>query len=448
MQFELNIFNRHVHQFYNIANRILRKNASANHVKIAAREYIIIQTYNKLIDQYKLSEGEIRNRVETKILSVGKHLGKCLEKLGSSFRVVDYLSNISIEKPHYYGIFQNKFEKELMEETEAASQGDTQPNRDDIIANPIVNPTPNMANTFDYISNLSRVIKDTYDGDPIKLPAFISSIELAEAASNADQQTTLVKFIKSKLIGKALEVITPELDTATKIVDALKAKIKPESTSVVMGRLLALRAEKTSMQKFQEAADALADSLRRSYISDGVPHDLAMKMTIDRTVEMCRLSARTPLVKSVLASATFAEPKEVLAKFITESNQETTETRILAYGNGNNNNNANNNRGRGNFRGQRNYGYNNYNNANNYNNRGNQNFNQRGNFRGRRGGRGRGFFNNNRGGYARNNNNNGRNEQYIRIVSENGQGPSNERADQNQNGAPNPNEHVIRIARN
>lgn len=46
---------------------------------------------------------------------------------------------------------------------------------------------------------------------------------------------------------------------------------------------------------------------------------------------MCRYSARSALVKSVLASAQFNEPKEVLAKFITEVNAESTEAQVLAF---------------------------------------------------------------------------------------------------------------------
>lgn len=302
----------------------------------------------------------------------------------------------------------------------------------------------NMA--FEYIGNLSRVIKDTYDGDPGSLSAFVASIELANAASEANQQDTLVKFIKSKLTGRALEIIVPEHDTAQKIIDALKSKIRPENTKVVVARLLALRAEKSSMQKFQEQADSLTDALRRSYISDGIPHELAMSMTIDKTVEMCRLSAKSSLVKSVLAATKFTEPKEVLAKFITEANQENSETRILAFGNQNTNGNGNNfRRGRGNFgsnnRGNKNNGngQNNYF-RNNYNNNNNQ---FRGNFRGRRG-RGRGYFNNNNNGQNGRNNN----ERYIRIVQENGQGPSYGRAQQNEGNPQAPNEHVIRIPMN
>lgn len=52
---------------------------------------------------------------------------------------------------------------------------------------------------------------------------------------------------------------------------------------------------------------------------------------------MCRLSAKSDLVKSVLTSTHFEKPKEVLSKFITESNMENTESRILRFNRSNNN---------------------------------------------------------------------------------------------------------------
>lgn len=134
-------------------------------------------------------------------------------------------------------------------------------------------------------------------------------------------------------MGTAKNIVPENTENATAVINLLREKIKGDNTEVVTGRLLALRADKSSMQKFQEQAELLAEKLKNSYITDGIPVDLANKMTIQKTVEMCRFSAKTPLVKSVLASTKFDEPKEVLAKFITEATTENTEVKILAFRN-------------------------------------------------------------------------------------------------------------------
>lgn len=121
-------------------------------------------------------------------------------------------------------------------------------------------------------------------------------------------------------------------------------------------------------------------------------------------------SAKTDLVRSVIAATKFNDPKEVIAKLITEQATNETERQILAcqkyQGNKYQNNRGNKkfeyNSHRNNHKNKSN-GYNwnkSYNNKNNYNGRGRSNYN-----------------NNNR-------QNNGNNSSYVRVA-ENATAPSN-----------------------
>lgn len=121
-------------------------------------------------------------------------------------------------------------------------------------------------------------------------------------------------------------------------------------------------------------------------------------MTIDRTIDMCRSNARTDIVKSILASTSFENPKEAIAKFVIESNKETNKKQILSFRSNNNfkpNNQRINTQNRGFYR---NYNRNFSNYRNNFNNN-RRNFN---NYRNNN----RNNFQNNRG---RNNSHNGQN---------------------------------------
>lgn len=62
---------------------------------------------------------------------------------------------------------------------------------------PPTNQRP-FVDPFVYIGNLSRVLKDNYDGDPNALDSFITAIEMADSASTAEQQPELVRYIKTK----------------------------------------------------------------------------------------------------------------------------------------------------------------------------------------------------------------------------------------------------------
>lgn len=279
---------------------------------------------------------------------------------------------------------------------------------------------------FEYMANVSRIINNNFNGNSEELDSFIAAVELANEATAADQQGLLVKYIRTKLKGEAFDFVPENTPNATRAIALLKEKAKGDSSKVVIGRLLALRSDRTGMQKFQEQAEELCEKLKRAYIRDGMTEALANQTTIDKTVEMCRLSAKTQLVKSVLASTTFEKPKEVLAKFITEATTENTEAKILAF-----RGQRTQNRGRSNFS----YNNNRNNNRNNQNGYNNQNNGQRG--RGR--GRARGNFNNYRGNfnnYRQNNgnynNNRNQNDRNIRVVQENHPAPL-ERGNQGQN---------------
>lgn len=264
---------------------------------------------------------------------------------------------------------------------------------------------------LEYLNKVSNLIQKKYDGEPDGLDAFIEQIEMLEQVTPADHNATMIKLIRSRCIGAAKRALPTAADsTVAQIKNALKAKIMPDTTDVVLGRLLALKHDKTSLQTFQEKAEELSEKLEAAYISDGIPNDVAKKWVVKNTVEMCKATAKTPYVQTVMASTPFNNPKDVLAKFITEiaSENKNKEATVL---------NVTSNRGRGGYgrgrgRGQNsNYRqYNNYNNGqyqnrrnyNNYNNNGQY----RGNWRGNGRGRGRG-----RGGHQ-----NYDNQQYVRII--------------------------------
>lgn len=135
--------------------------------------------------------------------------------------------------------------------------------------------------------------------------------------------------------------------------------------------------------------------MKRALTLESIPQAKANEMAIEKTVELCRSNARSDLVKGILASTRFDDPKEVIAKYIVESRTETTEKQVLHF----RKQNVRQNRGNG-YRNQRSGNFNNQNN-NGYQNNGYQN-NGRGNYRGNQRGRGRG-----RGNYYQNNQNRG-----------------------------------------
>lgn len=267
----------------------------------------------------------------------------------------------------------------------------------------------------EFLRIAAQTINRNYDGDPLALSAFINSIELIKDFATEALKPVFIKFIKSKLEGKALECIPTVVDNIDEIVNALREQIKPDNSKVIAGRMLALRVDRSKIVDFTQQAETLSEALQRSLIIEGISQAKAREMTIEKAVEVCRNAARSDLVKSVLAATPFESPKDVIAKFVVESATEYKEKQILAFKQ--QQRRGNNQRGRGSKFGKN---FQNYRNSNGQYGTFN-NFNGNGNYRGRGQGRGRG---NGRGRGGNNNyNGNGYQEHYVRYA-ENAGGPS------------------------
>lgn len=215
----------------------------------------------------------------------------------------------------------------------------------------------------------------------------------------------------SRLETKALDCVDATKDVDG-ILNDLKTNIQHDSSKVIEGRLMSLNLNKITSAEFAQKAEQLAEDLQRALIIEGISRVKAQEMVIDRTVTMCRQSARGETVKTVIAATKFSNPKEVIAKLITEQNTHEVEKQILSF-------RSQNHRGNRNFRGNK---------RGNFHNRNNHNQNHRNN-NGRFNHRGRGNGN----GHHRYNNNNRNNNSYNVRVTENSQSPSGGGQEMNQN---------------
>lgn len=173
----------------------------------------------------------------------------------------------------------------------------------------------------EFLAQTGPFLKHKFDGEPSKLEGFLNDVDMIIGmveANNAPVKAFCVKFIKSKLEGRASECMPDEVNTVEDITNALKRNIKAESSKVIEGKVTALRVKNGDLTKYSEEAEKLTEALRRSYISEGLTKEKARQMTIEKTIDMCRRSARNDIVKSVLSSTSYDTPSEVIAKYITQ----------------------------------------------------------------------------------------------------------------------------------
>lgn len=231
------------------------------------------------------------------------------------------------------------------------------------------------------VKTVSQTITKNFDGNPLQLRSFLTSLNLLNTLIIEANKDVALQAVLSKLEGKALECIPEDVADLDTIRDLLKKFIVHDSSKIVSGKMEALKADRNNLTDFTQKAEELAEALQRSLVVEGISKPKALEMAVDKTIEMCRKSAKTDMVKSVLASKPFTTPKEVVATFIIQNATEMQEKQVLAFHSQNNfTNNKNRGNYRGNFRG--NYRGNNRGNYNNYRGRGNFRGNFQNNFRG------------------------------------------------------------------
>lgn len=184
---------------------------------------------------------------------------------------------------------------------------------------------------IEFYNLCARTLNTTFSGDPLALQPFLNGISLLQTMDEENEHEQILRdFILTKLQGIALECL-PTNPTITQIKEILPTKIKPDNSKIITGRMMAIQADKLNFTEFTNKTEALAEQLNRSFISEGIPMKIANELTIDRTIELCRANTSSGIVKSVLSSRKFENPKEVLAKFIIESRTELSERNISEH---------------------------------------------------------------------------------------------------------------------
>lgn len=472
---QLNTYSQLKDEFLKVKKRILKKELSTNPVKLNEYASDIIIAHDKIVvfisefyanlsidDKTYFREELIYIRDKTiecfGRLNLNTDLSrKLLEKIDNSEQIESGESKIENSSDDTHEIASNTAStsgrSELRSEQKFYSSSKSESNSESEINNSFEesfeetfsetndksfhnHKMSGQISEIEFMGLCARTVNHTYTGDPLALESFINSVKLLKRVVGPHGEL-LREFVISKLAGRALEAIPRDANTVDLIFDALRNAIKPDSSKVIEGRMLALKIDRTKVQDYTQQAEELAEALERTLIVEGISQAKAKSMTIDKTVEMCRQSARSDLVRAVLASTTFNDPKEVVAKFVVETATETKEKQILAFRA--QQRRGNDQRGR-NFKNGRNNqnGWRNQNGQNGQNNYG-RNSNYRGRGQGRS--RGRARYNNNNN-Y---NNGNGYQERYVRVAENASGPPQGWRADQNQ---PQPQQMQLSYQRN
>lgn len=245
----------------------------------------------------------------------------------------------------------------------------------------------------EFFNLASKIVPQDFDGSPDKLRSFLDALNLVKGNAD-DHSENAVAFIKTRLTGKARDLITDEA-SVDQIITTLKNGVKGESSRAVASKLLNCRQNTKDSVTYSSEIEALAANLKRAYINEGVPVDTAQLYTTENVVKSLSQNANSERVRIVMEAGSFGTVQEAVAKFVNvnPSSGASNVFYVRQRGNNNFNRNCNNHRSRANFRSNYNRGQNsnyrhnrgnNFSNGNYFSNRNNfsygNNFSNRNNF--------------------------------------------------------------------
>lgn len=173
----------------------------------------------------------------------------------------------------------------------------------------------NMAMTkLEFFNLASKLMPQVFDGSPEKLLSFLDSLHLLNANCE-NHATSAVAFVKTRLSGKARDLITTE-DSVTDIINTLKTKVKYESSRSSSAKLLNCRQNHKDATSFATEIEKLAENLNRAYISEGVPSEVAGRYTTEQVVKSLSVNSNTEKSRVVMEAGTFNSVQEAVTKFV------------------------------------------------------------------------------------------------------------------------------------
>lgn len=129
------------------------------------------------------------------------------------------------------------------------------------------------------------------------LRPFINKIHSVQRlCQNDEHEATLLDAIMSHVSEFALDVLPLYPRSVDQIVEILTEKIKPDSSKVIRGKMMALKADRNNLTEFTKKVENVAAQFKRSLIMEGNPIDIANERVIEDTIDLCRSNIHVGLI--------------------------------------------------------------------------------------------------------------------------------------------------------
>uniref|UniRef100_A0A1Y1L2Y9 RNA-directed DNA polymerase n=2 Tax=Photinus pyralis TaxID=7054 RepID=A0A1Y1L2Y9_PHOPY len=212
----------------------------------------------------------------------------------------------------------------------------------------------------EFFTLADKLLPKSFNGDAPELVSFVDALELLKANSEGHNENAL-KFVKTRLTGKARLAVTADVADLDGVITVLKKRCQCEKSHVVEAKLANIKQNGKDATAFTNQVNDLAANLLSMYISEGVRADTAENFVKNRALKTLIGNAKSDRTRVVMEAGNFDSLQDAITKFITVETDAPQASNIF-YANS----------FRGNFRGTYNghRGYSQHNNRGAYNRRG------------------------------------------------------------------------------
>lgn len=343
-------------KFNLIAKRILKRELSENPETLSKYKVDIVQAYNTFLDyvsrriiQLTPTQDDVKDIYVETTKKVKDVFIRCLDRLKLSYDFTDRLFE-RIDASKLVVVLESEQDQGESDQERILSGSDSETEQDQDLND--------MAPTAMEFMNAYVKLIPEFDGNVNKLQSVIDALELLNS-NVGDHGALAVSIIKSRLTGKARVCILDSDDSVKKIIDRLKSEIKGETSEAIIAKIHNVKQKDKSANKYVKEIEELNDLLKASYISEGLTPALANKYSTQQVVLAMKHNASNDKVKFVMEAGKFETVDEAVAKFISTSNEATSQGSVMFVSQNNSSkfdrkrfsNNFNQNRGSGNYKG-------------------------------------------------------------------------------------------------
>lgn len=165
-------------------------------------------------------------------------------------------------------------------------------------------------------------IVQTYDGTADNLDAFIDAANLLKDYVKNEQVATAVRFLRTRLTGKARLGLPENLNTIDAIINDVKARCSEQvSPENILAKLKSTK-QKGDANSLCDEVDNLTNKLKSIYVGQGIPDGVAKSMATKAGVDALINGVNNFETKLILKAGNFSNIKEAVQK-VQENNSST-----------------------------------------------------------------------------------------------------------------------------